>query len=165
MGAGERYTVFVPNEVGVEKDVSVVLASTSFFLAERPMYFLYTALGSDWGGGDCIIGAKRAATEWFLAEGYTGQGYHTWLCLHNPGIDDAVVALTYYSQEEGPLPARLLELPAGVRQTIFVNEDAGAGYQLSIRVLSSEPIVVERPMYFDAGGGTQGGHVVVGRDV
>lgn len=162
---GERHTVFVPGEVGAEKDVSVVLASTAFFLAERPMYFLYTGYGADWSGGDCIIGAKRAATEWFLAEGYTGEGYHTWLCLHNPGVEDAVVLLSYYSQEEGPLPARLLELPAGVRQTIFVNEHAGAGYQLSTRVISSEPIVVERPMYFDTGGGVQGGHDVVGRDV
>ncbi len=162
---GERYTVFVPGEVGEGKDVSAVLASTAFFLAERPMYFRYGGYGADWSGGDCIIGARHAAVEWFLAEGYTGEGYHTWLCMHNPGIEDASVLLTYYTQEEGPLPARLLELPAGVRQTVYVNEHAGAGYQLSARVISSRPIVVERPMYFDTGGGVQGGHDVVGREV
>jgi hypothetical protein len=161
---GERYTVFVPGEVGAEKDVSTVLASTAFFLAERPMYFLYGGGGASWPGGDCVMGAKRAAEEWFLAEGYTGEGYHTWLCLQNPGIEDAQVFLSYYSQEEGPLPPRVLGLPAGTRQTVLVNENAGAGYQLSTRVISSSPIVVERPMYFDAGGGVQGGHDVVGRD-
>jgi hypothetical protein len=140
-----------------------VLASTAFFLAERPMYFDYTAYGANWSGGDCVIGARHAATEWFFAEGYTGEGFHTWLCLHNPGIDDATVLISYFSQEEGPLPPRLLELPAGIRQTIFVNDHAGAGYQLSTQVISSRPIVVERPMYFDAGGGMQGGHDMVGR--
>jgi hypothetical protein len=160
---GKRHTVYVPGEVGAEKDVSVILASTAFFLAERPMYFLYTGYGASWPGGDCVMGAKRAAAEWFLAEGYSGEGFHTWLCLQNPGIDSAQVLVVYYSQEKGPLPARSLELPAGRRQTIFVNEHAGPGYQLSIRVLSSSPIVVERPMYFDDGGGVQGGHSVVGR--
>ena len=161
--AGERSTVFVPNEVGIEKDVSVVLASTAYFLAERPMYFLYTGYGANWSGGDCVIGARRTAVEWFLAEGYTGDGYQTWLCLHNPGIDDAQVMVAYYTEEEGPLEPRLLELPAGTRQTIFVNEHAGGGYQLSTRVISSRPIVVERPMYFDTAAGVQGGHVMMGR--
>lgn len=160
---GERYTVYVPGEVGMEKDVSIVLASTSFFLAERPIYFLYTGYGAGWSGGDCIVGIKHSATESFLAEGYTGDGFHTWLCLQNPGIDEALVLITYYSQEEGPLPLRTLKLPAGTRQTIFVNEHAGAGYQLSTRVVSSTPIVVERPMYFDYGGGAQGGHDIAGR--
>jgi len=160
---GERSTVYVPGEVGAEKDVSIVLASTAFFLAERPMYFRYSGYGADWDGGDCVIGARSASSQWFLAEGYTGEGYHTWLCMQNPGVEDALVLVSYYSQEDGLLPLRTLELPAGRRQTVFVNEHAGAGYQLSIRVLASSPIVVERPMYFDAGGGIRGGHDVIGR--
>ena len=159
---GERYTVYVPGEVGGDKDVSIALASTAFFLAERPMYFFYSGYGADWDGGDCVIGARGAAAEWFLAEGYTGEGYHTWLCMQNPGVENALVLISYYSQEEGLLPLRTLELPAGERQTVFVNEHAGGGLQLAIRVLSSSPIVVERPMYFDAGGGVRGGHDVVG---
>ncbi len=161
---GERKTVFVPDEVGMGKDVSLVLASTSYFLAERPMYFRYTGFGADWSGGDCITGARSAAAGWFFAEGYTGEGYHTWLSVYNPGVEDARVLVSYYSQEEGPLAPRLLELPAGTRQTVFVNEHAGAGYQLSTRVMCSEPIVVERPMYFSTNVGVQGGHVMVGRE-
>jgi hypothetical protein len=160
---GERYTVYIPGEVGLEKDVSIVLASTGFFLAERPMYFHYSGYGAAWSGGDCVIGAASAGTEWLFAEGYTGEGFHTWLCLQNPGVEEATILIDYYSQEEGQLPTRTLELAPGTRQTIFVNEHAGAGYQLSMRVLSSSPIVVERPMYFDYNGGIQGGHVVVGR--
>jgi len=162
VAAGERYTVYVPGEVGEDKDVSVTLASTAFFLAERPMYFLYTGYGASWPGGDCVIGSKCADTEWFLAEGYTGPGFHTWLCLQNPGIDEANVSITYYTQEKGPLPARTVEVPAGTRKTVFVNDHAGPDYQLSFRLTSNCPIVVERPMYFNYGVNQQGGHDVVG---
>ncbi len=158
VAAGKRHTVYVPGEVGAEKDVSVVLASTSFYLAERPMYFRYGGYGADWDGGDCAAGIRQAASKWFLAEGYTGEGFHTWLCLQNPGLENALVAVRYLTQEEGALPVRTLELPAGTRQTVFVNEHAGAGYQLSIEVSSSRPIVVERPMYFLYGGDRAGGH-------
>ena len=41
VGAGRRFTVFVPARWAVEKDVSVRLTSASDFLAERPMYFDY----------------------------------------------------------------------------------------------------------------------------
>lgn len=160
--AGRRLTVFVPGEVGAGKDVSVVLASTSFFLAERPMYFRYRGFGADWDGGDCVLGAAAPGKEWFFAEGYTGESYHTWLCLYNPGVDDAVVLVRYLTQEEGPLAERSLRLPAGTRKTVFVNEQAGKDYQLSIHVASDHPILAERPMYFDCGGGVVGGHVVVG---
>ncbi len=54
-------------------------------------------------------------------------------------------------------------MPAGARQTVFVNDDAGSGYQLSARleVTAGPDIVVERPMYFNFRGWT-GGHDVVG---
>ncbi|MBC7231432.1 MAG: hypothetical protein H5T74_13720 [Actinobacteria bacterium] len=159
---GKRLTVFVPGEVGREKDVSVVLVSTSFFLAERPMYFRYRGFGADWDGGDCVMGATAAGREWFFAEGYTGESFHTWLCIYNPGVDEALVLIRYFTEEEGPLEDRTLRLPAGTRQTLFVNEHAGEGYQLSARVVSDRPILAERPIYFDCGGGVSGGHVVAG---
>ena len=159
---GKRLTVFVPGEVGREKDVSVVLASTSFFLAERPMYFRYQGSGAGWDGGDCLAGIAAASNEWFFAEGYTGESFHTWLCLYNPGVEDAQVLVQYFTQERGALEQRTLRLPAGTRQTVFVNEHAGWGYQLSARVLSDRPILAERPMYFDGGDGVVGGHVVAG---
>ena len=53
---GRRHTVFVADEVGVGKDVSVQLASTASFLAERPMYFDY---GGMWDGGHDVVGLGR----------------------------------------------------------------------------------------------------------
>jgi len=157
---GRRFTVFVPRETGADKDVSVVLASTDCFLAERPMYFRYGEGG--WEGGDCVIGARRAGRLWYLAEGYTGPGFHTWLCILNPGPEDARVLVSYYTQEEGPLAARTVEVPSRTRYTLFVNQSAGEGYQLSTSLVSDRPLVVERPMYFDYMG-LPGGHDVIGR--
>ncbi len=155
--AGRRYTVYVPGEVGRDKDVSILLVSTACFLAERPMYFDYAGRQ----GGDCVMGCPRAGKEWFLAEGYTGPGFHTWLCIQNPGSDEARVVVTYLTQEVGALPPRLFVVPPRTRQTVFVNHDAGEGYQLSLMVRSDSPVVVERPMYFEYAG-TKGGHTLPG---
>ena len=71
--------------------------------------------------------------------------------------------ITYITQEAGVLHVRIMKVPAGSSQTVFVNADAGEGYQLATRlkVTAGPDVVVERPMYFNYGGWT-GGHDVVG---
>jgi len=162
--ANSRHTVFVEDEVGRDMDVSVRLTSASDFLAERPMYFSYSYDGLGVQGGHCVIGAVDTASEWLLAEGYTGSGFNQWLCLQNPGNNDSSVEVTYYTQEAGALPAETVTVPAGTRATLMVNQHAGPDYQLStrVRVTTGTDIVVERPMYFDYGSGWPGGHDVVG---
>ena len=152
---GHRRTVYVPGEVGAGKDVSVGLTSASPFLAERPMYFSY---GNGWDGGHCLVGASAEATRWFFAEGYTGPGFDEWLCLWNPGTRAASVKVSYLTQEAGALAARTVDVPAGTRLTIKVNDHAGDGYQLSTLLQSSSGFVAERPMYFNYYG-IDGGHV------
>jgi hypothetical protein len=163
VGAGRRYTVPVNKEIGADKDVSVYLSSSSPFLAERPMYFKYSYKDLTATGGHCVIGAPSPSSEWFLAEGYTGSGFNQWLCLQNPGDTDSTVEITYYTQEKGALDPKQVSVPAHSRNTLMVNEHAGAGYQLStrVKVLSGPPVVVERPMYFIYNG-WDGGHDVVG---
>ncbi len=163
LSAEGRATVFVPSEVGPDKDVSVKLTSSSPFLAERPMYFDYTGYGANWTGGHCVIGAAAPASEWFFAEGCTLPGFHEYLCLQNPGDEDATVEITYLTQEAGALPVQTTVVPAHSRITSLVNVAAGEGYQLScrIRVTSGPAIVAERPMYFDYGG-WDGGHDALG---
>ncbi len=162
--AGSRRTIFVADEAGKEKDVSVALNSDETFLAERPIYFAYAYAGLAAKGGHCVVGAFTPAQEWLLAEGYTGSGFQQWLCLQNPGEANASVEVTYYTQEAGTLPLRTVDVPAHTRVTLMVNDHAGPGYQLStrVRVASGPDIVVERPMYFLYGGVWDGGHSVVG---
>jgi hypothetical protein len=162
--ANGRVTVFVPDEVGMDKDVSVFLSSPSDFLAERPLYFDYTYSGVHWTGGHCVIGSPQTAGEWYFAEGYTGEGSNQWLCLQNPGDQDTVVEIDYYTQEAGLLPARTETVPARSRKTIMVNDSAGPNYQLStrIKVISGPGIVAERPMYFNYNRTRDGGSDTIG---
>jgi hypothetical protein len=119
------------------------------------MYFSY---GNGWDGGHCLVGASAEATRWFFAEGYTGPGFDEWLCLWNPGTRAASVKVSYLTQEAGALAARTVDVPAGTRLTIKVNDHAGDGYQLSTLLQSSSGFVAERPMYFNYYG-IDGGHV------
>lgn len=166
--ANSRKTIYVPDDVGLEHDVSVYLRCGDpvygdHFLAERPMYFNYSYKDVSAQGGDCVIGSTTMGMAWFFAEGYTGPGYNEWLCIQNPTDRDAIVTITYYTQEMGELPSTTLEIPAGSRETVMVNEEAGSNYQLSTLVeVESSAVVVERPMFFNYGG-CNGGHDVVGQ--
>ncbi len=161
--AGYRSTINVADEVGDGQDVSVYLSSSSDFLAERPMYFDYQGTGSwGWTGGHCVIGAVSAGTTWFFAEGYTGAGFEEWLCIQNPGNQEAVVVITYLP-EGGALPVtRSHTVPASSRYTVYVNSDAGEGMSISSMLVSDQPVIVERPMYFNYNGVWTGGSDVVG---
>ena len=162
--AGRRNTLFLPNEVGWGKDVSVHLTSASPFLAERPTYFAYSYQGLSAQGGHCVIGVPSPMQDWYFAEGYTGAGFDEWLCIQNPGSTEAVVEIYYFTQEEGALTARIINVPPETRKTIMVDADAGTGLQLSarVKVVSGSPVVTERPMYFLFNGVWDGGHAVAG---
>ncbi len=118
------------------------------------MYFAYRGFGAGgdqgWQGGHCVVGATGAASDLFFAEGYTGDNFHTWLCLQNPGDTDAVVELTFLTQEAGALAPVGVAVPAHSRMTVRANDLAGPGYQLStlLHVVSGPPVMAERPIYF-----------------
>jgi Tol biopolymer transport system component len=165
VGAASRATIYVPGPdgVGTGKDVSVLLTCPSTFLAERPMYFNYQGLASwNWTGGHCVIGAKAPADTWFFAEGYTGPNFEEWLCIQNPGASDAMVTITYYPEGGGAPIVQPHNVLANSRFTVPVNTDAGPNLSISCQVLSTAPVIVERPMYFNYNGTWTGGHDVVG---
>ena len=53
-------------------------------------------------------------------------------------------------------------MPANSRYTVNVNSDAGAGLSICAGLASDQPVIVERPMYFNYHGAWTGGHDVVG---
>jgi hypothetical protein len=156
--AKQRLTVSVNQEIGPEKDDSVKLTSSSAFIAERPMYFSYHGL---WTGGHDVLGANNTAKTWFFAEGTTRDDFDEWLTLQNPGSSDAHVTITYYTTSGQAIP-RSWTVGASSRLTVDVNQDAGANQDISAKVSSDEPIIAERPMYFNYNGVWTGGHDVVG---
>ena len=160
--AGRRHTVFVPHEVGPDKDVSMELSSTAPFLAERPMYFHLARDGASRQGGHCVIGASSPGYQWFFSEGATLDGFEEWLAIQNSSFLDAVVDITYYTSDTGSLPTRCVTVPANSRATVLVNEHAGPGLQVAtlLAVREGPGIVVERSMYFHCPQ-WNGGHAVI----
>ncbi len=161
-----RRTVFVngPEGVGEGRDASVHLTCSEPFLAERPMYFDYTGYGNwHWKGGHCVIGATETSRTWFFAEGYTGAGFDEFLCIQNPGGTDAHVTITYFPQGGTQMVKDPITVDANSRRTVYVNapENAGPGLAISAKVDADQPVICERPMYFDFNG-IDGGHDVVG---
>ncbi len=155
----ERLTISVNNEIGPDKDASVRLTSTSDFIAERSLYFNYHNI---YPGGHGVMGANGTDTTWFFAEGYTGPGFEEWLCVQNTGGVDANLTITYYTEGGADPVVRNHTVSANSRKTIDVNTDVGANLSISAQVESDQPVICERPMYFNFNGVWPGGHDVMG---
>jgi len=158
-----RRTIFINDEVGPGRDVSikVVAPSGKPVVAERPMYFNYKGV---WTGGHDVVGAQAPGETWYFAEGYTGAGFEEWLCLQNPNATALEVTATYYFADGTPPLAKAYTLQPNSRRTIFVNDEVGTGRDVSMKLTApaGKPVVVERPMYFAFRGWITGGHDVMG---
>jgi len=151
-----RATFNTRNQIGANKNVSLLLSSDQAVVAERPMYFNYHGA---WTGGHVVVGAKNSGTTWFFAEGTTRDNFNEWLCLQNPGNADAQATITYYPAS-GPVVTKQWTVKANSRLTVSANIDVGANQDISAKVSSDKPIIVESPMYFNFNSWT-GGHDVV----
>jgi len=156
--AWKRYTVDVNATVGPEQDVAIKVTSDQPIVAERPMYFDYRG---KWDDGHITIGAPAALDTWYFAEGTTRAGFEEWLCLANPGTIDAEVKVTYHIAGAGDVE-QYINVPATKRRTILVNSIVGPEKDVAIKVESGQPVVAERPIYFDYRSKWNGGHISIG---
>ena len=101
----------------------------------------------------------EASTTWYFAEGYTAEGFDTWLTLQNPNAEAATVTVTYMYRD-GTTKTTAKNVAATSRETVDVNADAGSYKEVSIKVESNKQIVAERPMYFNCGGQTGGDNTI-----
>lgn len=160
--AHSRSTIYVNNDVGADKDVSIQVTSSKPIVSERPMYFDYHGTGAyHWKGCHTAQGAHFARGEWYFAEGCTRRGFETWLCLQNPEGRDAQVQVEYM-MENGLTESRSYRVAPWSRGTILVNGEVGPDHDVSMRVTSTTLIVAERPVYFLYQGMWDGGHNVMG---
>jgi len=158
VNARSRATVDVNAAVGEGQDVSMKVESPDVaIVAERPMYFDY----GGWTDGHNAMGSRVLDDLWYFAEGTTREGFDTYLCVENPSSSAGAATITYLL-EDGSTKTRSLDLPATSRQTVKVNDDVGAGRDVSIVVEATTLVLAERPMYFDYHGFADGGHVAVG---
>jgi subtilisin family serine protease len=154
LGPLSRFTISVNSAIGPNKNVSIMVESQDMLVAERPMYFNYRGM---YRGGHDVVGVNVPSTMWFFAEGCTKPGFEEYLCLQNPFGEAATVEIYYLTSQEGVYGADL-SIPALSRETVFVNDSLGNGYDTSVAVFSDVPIIAERPMYFNYGSGWDGGH-------
>ena len=140
---------------GGNQDLSMKVTSDDDIVAERPMYFNYHGA---WSGGHDQVGVKEPGTTWYLAEGATHPGFEEWICIQNPGNSNTKVTITYMFPG-GATQDQVVQVGAHSRYTIDVNGTVGSYKDVSARITSTKPVVVERPMYFDYHGWCTGGSI------
>lgn len=123
-------------------------------VAERSVYFNYQGKGD----GATSIGACQTYPRWFLAEGYTGGGFDTWVLVFNPYDFRQKLTITYMAPTGVPIVEER-DCPPRCRMTIKVNNVPGLEATDVSTQVYAEPVevaaacegygvVVERAMYF-----------------
>lgn len=173
IGPGQQQVVNAAAVVGTTQNNSAVVTSTGgAILAERFMSFNYTGgVGAGGGvsggaqGATDVLGAAQPASLYEFAEGYSGGQFGEYLTLENPSASQATQVTVRYLPQSGAAPTvRNYTVAPNSRFTIFTNS-VMPNQSFSMEVLSSGPIVAERPMYFsfNVGNGAQnGGTDVIG---
>ncbi len=158
VGAQSRYTIAAQDsdQVGTGVAFSTKLSSSQNIIVERSMYW---PNGDGTQGGHASTGVTSPALQWYLAEGYTGDNFQTYILIQNPAETDAAIEVTYMP-DAGENVIKTLVVPAKSRYTIVTGEDdpdgpgLGANKAFATRVTSTNgvPVVVERAMYFASEG-------------
>jgi hypothetical protein len=152
-----RHSVHVDEVPGLSAtDVSTRVTSDLPIIAERSMYFDYKGKK----GGHATIGASAPEGQWFLAEGYTGGEFDEYVLFLNPGSETASVNVDFL-RSDGAKVTRQFEMAPYSRFTIHVDElENLSDTEVSTKVTSTSPIVVELAEYFDFRGMTDGNNAM-----
>ncbi|MBN2027393.1 MAG: hypothetical protein JW854_11600 [Actinobacteria bacterium] len=152
-----RQSVHVDSVPGLEAtDVSTRIDSDLPIIAERSMYFSYQGRK----GGHATMGAASPESQWYLAEGYTGGEFDEYVLLLNPG-DEAASVDVVFMRSDGVNVNRKIEMGPHSRFTIHVDEVGNlADAEVSTKVTSSTPIVVELAQYFNFRGLADGNNAI-----
>jgi hypothetical protein len=163
MAATSRETVDVNLAVGPGQDVCAMVESDQPIIAERPMYFDYHGA---WSGGDTQTGATAAQSRWLFAEGTTRKtanegSFEEWISIMNPGNVAAEVELTYMFPGGATQRGHRTVGPRS-RETVLVNDEVGNDKDVSVQLDSSQPVIAERPTYYNYHNKIKGGDVEMG---
>jgi hypothetical protein len=102
------------------------------------------------------MGCSAPSKTFYLAEGYTGPGFDSYVLLLNPNAT-AATANVRFMLNGGKFVDAQYAVPARSRFTIPLNKQEGlSSTDVSTMVSSDLPLVAERSVYFDYEG-RQGG--------
>jgi len=150
-----RLTESVNNDVGVPATnatsvafsaiVSVNPSPCSGVVVERPQYFSWRGINS----GSDVVGATHLGQTFYFADVATNNGYLSYLTALNPPTNgSATVTATYYANGQQLGASQSINLNAGQRGTLLPG-NAGLPAHVAAMITSTQPIVVERPDYFN----------------
>jgi len=98
VSANSRSTVTVNTDVGANQTVSAIVTSDQPIVAERPLYFTYTALsGYSIPSGTDVLGAPQLGTSFYFDYLDTSTGHDTWLTILNPSGSSMTATIQYTS--------------------------------------------------------------------
>lgn len=125
-------TVSTPNCLGV--------------VVERPMYFR-----TNMNGGSDALGATSLSQTYYFADVQTRSGSSSsinsfFTILNPPANATANVVATYYAGGQ-VVGTQQVQVPAGARRTLSSNALALPAHVLAV-VTSTQPVAVERPVYY-----------------
>jgi hypothetical protein len=130
-------------------DVSCSISATGNIIVERSMY--WPGVPGPWYGAHNSVGITTLRTRWGLAEGEVGgpDEAGTYVLLANPGSAVATATLTFYRESGDPIVVTR-SVPAGSRQTVAAaGVGLGSGERFGVVVESTQPIAVERSLYWN----------------
>jgi len=166
LAPGQQQVVSANSVLGSGVNNSATVTSDQPILAERFMSFRYTGPVVVSGSGNIpgatdVLGASSVGTVYAFAEGYTGGSFGEYLTLENPQNSTTQVTVVYLPQNGGAPTIQTYFVAAHSRYTVLTNR-VMSNQSFSMLVLADQPIVAERPMYFNYTGGQTGGSDVLG---
>ncbi|MBU1669651.1 MAG: L,D-transpeptidase [Actinobacteria bacterium] len=140
-----RFTIHVDDLPGLSGcDVSTLVETDVDSIVERAMYFN----SYNRPGGADAPGVNTPAQYWYLAEGYTGGEFDTYVLLMNPNGSDVTADISFL-RTDGSTVGLTVAVPAHTRYTIHTDEIPElSNAEFATAVTGSQPIIVERAMYF-----------------
>ena len=134
----------------LNRSFAMVVDSNTPIVAERAMYF---GTARFWDGGHESAGVTEPSASWFLAEGATGAFFDTFILVANPNPTAATVTMTFLT-DQGQSILRNYTVPANARLTVNIETESPllANAAASTTITASQPIIVERAMYWPGNG-------------
>ena len=164
--AGSRYTIWVnqeefPAQSGnralAAAEVSAVLTVTNAVpvIVERAMYL--SNQGRQFNAGHESAGVTQPASNWFLAEGATGDYFDLFVLIANPDDRAAAVRGTYLLPD-GTTVSKDYQVNGNSRFTIWVDQEdaklASTAVSTTITSTNGVPLIVERAMWWPGNSST-----------
>jgi len=132
-------------DIQPDNDFSTIVESDLPIVADRTMTWDKTGYGSH-----AETAIEAPGQTWYLAEGATHGAFDLFYLLQNPGDLEAEVTVNYLRPAPQAPVVKTYKVAAKTRRTIWVDQEGPelAATDVSAKVTSDQPILVERSMYY-----------------